>query len=76
MNRLTKSTYFIPIRTDFLLAKLTKLYIRKVVKLYEEPSSIISNRDLWLTSQFWVILQRTLGTRLDLSIAHHPQTEG
>ena len=72
VDRLTKSAHFIPIRTDFSLAKLSKLYIKEVVKLYGIPLSIMSNRDPQFTSEFWISLQKTLGTRLDLSTAHHP----
>ena len=50
VDRLTKSAHFIPIKTDFSLAKLSKLYIRKVVKLHGIPSSIVSNRDPRFTS--------------------------
>ncbi|GKE51863.1 putative reverse transcriptase domain-containing protein [Tanacetum coccineum] len=38
--------------------------------------SIISDRDGRFTSHFWQTVQRALGTRLDLSTAYHPQTDG
>ncbi|GKC90858.1 reverse transcriptase domain-containing protein, partial [Tanacetum coccineum] len=28
------------------------------------------------TSRFWQILQKALGTQLDMSTAYHPQTDG
>ncbi|GKE73005.1 putative reverse transcriptase domain-containing protein, partial [Tanacetum coccineum] len=40
------------------------------------PVSIISNRDSYFTSRFWQSLQEALGTRLDLSTAYHPKTDG
>ncbi|GJS14824.1 putative reverse transcriptase domain-containing protein [Tanacetum coccineum] len=40
------------------------------------PISIISDRDSKFTSRFWWSLQKALGTRLDMSIAHHPQMDG
>ena len=73
---LTKSAHFIPVKTDFSLAKLTKLYIRDVVKLHGVPTSNVSDRDSRSTSRFWVSLQKSLGTRFDLSTMHHPQTDG
>ena len=76
MDRLTKSAHFIPIKTDFSLTKLSKLYIREVVKLHGLPLSIILDRNPRFTSRFWISLQKALGTRLDLSTAHHPQTDG
>lgn len=36
--------------------------------------SIISDWDPRFTSQFWKKLHEVLGTRLDFSIAYHPQT--
>nr|GFA33903.1 putative reverse transcriptase domain-containing protein [Tanacetum cinerariifolium] len=40
------------------------------------PVSIISDRDRRFTSQFWQTVQKAVGTRLDLSTAYHPQTDG
>ena len=40
------------------------------------PLSIISDRGTQFTSMFWKTLQAELGTRLDLSAAFHPQTDG
>ncbi|GJT99131.1 putative reverse transcriptase domain-containing protein [Tanacetum coccineum] len=40
------------------------------------PTSIISNRDSYFTSRFWKLLQKALGTSLDISTAYHPQMDG
>ncbi|GJS86984.1 putative reverse transcriptase domain-containing protein [Tanacetum coccineum] len=40
------------------------------------PVSIISNHDGRFTSHFWKSLNKALGTRLDMSTAYHPQTDG
>ncbi|GJV99700.1 putative reverse transcriptase domain-containing protein [Tanacetum coccineum] len=40
------------------------------------PISIISDRDSRFTSRFWQSMQEALGTRLDMSTAYHPQTNG
>ncbi|GJU84202.1 putative ribonuclease H-like domain-containing protein [Tanacetum coccineum] len=37
---------------------------------------IISDRDSRFTSRFWQSMQDALGTRLDISTAYHPQTDG
>nr|GFA84767.1 reverse transcriptase domain-containing protein [Tanacetum cinerariifolium] len=37
---------------------------------------IISDRDPRFASNFWRSLQNALGTRLDMSIAYHPKTNG
>ncbi|GJR23838.1 putative reverse transcriptase domain-containing protein [Tanacetum coccineum] len=38
--------------------------------------SIILDRDGRFTSRFWQTLQKAVGTRLDMSTAYHPQTDG
>ena len=40
------------------------------------PISIISDRGTQFTSHFWLSMQKELGTRVDLSTAFHPQTDG
>ncbi|GJX88069.1 putative reverse transcriptase domain-containing protein [Tanacetum coccineum] len=38
--------------------------------------SIISDCDSRFTSRFWQSMQKALGTRLDISMAYHPQNDG
>ncbi|KAD4385610.1 hypothetical protein E3N88_25779 [Mikania micrantha] len=76
VDRLTKSAHFLPIREDFKMEKLAKLYITEIITRHGVPMSIISDRDSRFTSRFWQSMQKALGTRLDLSIAYHPQTDG
>ncbi|XP_012461534.1 uncharacterized protein LOC105781547 [Gossypium raimondii] len=52
MDRLTKSTHFISVCTDYYLQKLEKLYISEIVRLHEVPVSITSDRDLRFASRF------------------------
>ena len=76
VDRLTKSAHFIPVRTDFSLQKLAKLYVAKIVRLHGVPVSIISDRDPIFTSRVWQRLHEALGTRSNFSKAFHPQTDG
>ncbi|KAA3487590.1 DNA/RNA polymerases superfamily protein [Gossypium australe] len=45
VDRLTKFAHFIPVRSDYSLDRLAKLYIVEIVKLHGVPVSIISDRD-------------------------------
>jgi len=72
MDRLTKSSLFLPMKMGDSVEKL----IKEVVRLHGVPVSIISNRDPRFTSRLWPCIQRALGTRLNLSTAFHPQTDG
>ncbi|GJX84482.1 putative reverse transcriptase domain-containing protein [Tanacetum coccineum] len=58
------------------MKKLARLYIDEVVAQHGRPMLIISDQDGWFTSHFWQTLQKALGTRLDMSTAYHPQTDG
>ncbi|GJS04734.1 putative reverse transcriptase domain-containing protein [Tanacetum coccineum] len=61
---------------DDTLEKLTRQYLKEVVSRHGVPVSIISDRDGKFTSHFWKSLNKALGTRLDMSTAYHPQTDG
>ncbi|KAG8503560.1 hypothetical protein CXB51_001543 [Gossypium anomalum] len=76
VDRLTESAHFIPVRINFSLQKLAKLYVSEIVRLHGVPVSIISDRDPRFTSRFWQKLHEALGTRLNFSTAFHPQSDG
>ncbi|KAI3808009.1 hypothetical protein L1987_23949 [Smallanthus sonchifolius] len=76
IDRLTKSAHFLPIREDYRVEKLARIYIDEIVSRHGVPLNIISDRDARFTSRFWQSLQKALGTRLDLSTTYHPQTDG
>ena len=76
VDRLTKSAHFLPIREDYTMDRLAKIYIKEIVTRHGVPISIISDRDSRFTSRFWQSMQKALGTRLDMSTAYHPQTDG
>ena len=76
VDRLTKSSHFLPVNVEDSLKKLAKLYVDEIVRLHGVPFSIVSDQDPRLTSRFWPSLQTALGTRLYFSTAFHPQTDG
>ncbi len=71
VDRLTKSTHFLPVRMDYSLDRLATLYIDEIVRLHRVPVSIVSDRDPRFTSRFWDSLQKALGTRLNFSTTFH-----
>ncbi|GJX65106.1 putative reverse transcriptase domain-containing protein [Tanacetum coccineum] len=51
VDRLTKSAYFLPLKETDMMERLTRLYLKEVVSRHGVPVSIISDRDIRLTSQ-------------------------
>ncbi|GJT60239.1 putative reverse transcriptase domain-containing protein [Tanacetum coccineum] len=76
VDRLTKSAHFLPIREDFKMEKLARIYINEIVARHGVPVSIISDRDGRFASHLWQALQKALGTKLHMSTAYHPETDG
>ena len=52
------------------------LILKEVMRLYGIPESIMSDRDTKFTSIFWKELHGLMGSKLLMSTAFHPQTDG
>ena len=76
VDRLTKSAHFLVVRMTFTLEEFFRLYIQDIVRLHGVPVSIVSDRDPRFTTHFWKSFQKAMGTRLTMSTAFHPQTDG
>lgn len=78
VDRLTKSAHFLPLKMGFEMRyeKLAELYIREIVRLHSVPLSIVSDRNPRFTSRFWKAFKNAMGTKVSLSSAYHPQTDG
>ena len=76
VDRLTKSAQFLPIRENYSVEKLAELYVKEVVRRHGVPKSIVSDRDSRFTSRFWQSFQQQMGTKVLMSTAYHPQTDG
>ncbi|GKB69447.1 putative reverse transcriptase domain-containing protein [Tanacetum coccineum] len=75
VDRLTKFAHFLPMREDYKMDRLARLYLNEIVARHGVPISIISDRDCRFTSRFWQSMQEAFGTRLDKSTAYHPQDQ-
>ncbi len=76
VDRLTKLAHFIPIKIAYTLERLALLYIKEVLRLHGIPDQIISDRDPQFVSRFWNAFQEALGSKVSLSTAFQPQTDG
>jgi hypothetical protein len=73
---LTSMVHLIPSKTTYKAREMAELMFEEVYKLHGIPRRIISDRDTLFTSDFWTHLHQLLGTKLKMSSAYHPETDG
>ncbi|GKC16419.1 putative reverse transcriptase domain-containing protein, partial [Tanacetum coccineum] len=66
VDRLTKSAYFLPMREDYKMNRLARLYLNDIVSRHGVPILIILDRANRFTSRFWQSMKEALATRLDI----------
>ena len=76
VDKYSKMLHCAPTTTTVTAPQLAQLFFNEIVRHHGVPSSIISDRDPRFTSSFWQQLWKQLGTRLAMSTAYHPQTDG
>ena len=76
IDRFTSMVHLIPVETTTNTMDLAHLYVQEVVRLHGVAKSVVSDRDPRFTSKFWSEVNHILRTRLLMSTAFHPQTDG
>jgi len=76
IDRLTSQVHLVPTTTRVTTKEVAWLFLTEVVRLHGVPDSIVSDQDTKFTSSFWKELHRLMGTKLLMSTAFHPQTDG
>jgi hypothetical protein len=76
VDRLSKYSHFILLKHPYTAKSIVELFVREVVRLHGIPSSLISDRDPLFVSHFWMELFKLQRTKLKMSSAYHPETDG
>ena len=76
VDHFSKQEHFIPVKKTIKAHHMAKLFISQIFKYHGLPTFIVSYRDPRMISLFWRVLFENLGTRLNFSLAYHPQTDG
>jgi transposase InsO family protein len=76
VDRLGKRPITIPVRDTITAKQLAPLFLLHVVRHVGIPDTIVSDRGPQFVSDFWNEFCKRIGTKLKLSTANHPQTDG
>ena len=76
IDQLMSQVYLVPTMTTVTTKGVAWIVLKEIMRLHGIPESIVSNRDTQFTSIFWKELQKLMGTKLLMSAAFHPQTDG
>jgi hypothetical protein len=73
---LTKMAHFVPCHKEITYEETTDLFIDNCYRLHGVPKVIVSDRDPRFVDKLWQSSMRRVNTKLNMSTARHPQTDG
>jgi len=76
VDQFTKIIRLKTMTTNISSEGIAEIYKNEIWKLHRIPRKILSDRGPQFASKFMEELMRALGTKRQLSIAYHPQTDG
>ena len=76
VDRFSKMVHLAAVPDTIDAAGSARVFMDTVFRLHGMPSEVISDRDPRFTAKFWQCVFQALGTRLRMSTADHPETDG
>lgn len=76
VDPLSKMVQFAAVLTASTGYNMARLFLHNLIRLHGTQREIVSDRDTLFTSAFWEELTAALGTKLAMSTACHPASDG
>ena len=76
VDRFSKMVHINAVKETISAEETAKIFLDTVFRHHGMPREIVSDRDPRFTSRFWRALFRLVGTKLSMSTAAHPETDG
>ena len=76
IDKFSKYGHFIPLCHPFTALQVAQIYVDNIYKLHGLPQVLVTDRDPIFTSNIWQELCKLTDTKMNMSSANHPQTDG
>ena len=76
VDHFSKYYHFIPLAHPYLAESVVQVFFTEVIRLHGVPQSLVSVRHPVFTSLFWKELMGLSRTKLHMTSAFHPQSDG
>lgn len=76
VDHFSKGIHLGPLPSHLIAFSVAQLFMELSGKLHGMPRILVSDRDLLFLSRFWQELFKMSGTKLGMSSAYHPQSDG
>jgi hypothetical protein len=76
VDHFSQQAHWIPCTKTIDAAGFAQLFLEAILQIHGVPREIVSDRDACFTSDIWTEVSKRLQTKLLMSTAFHPQTDG
>jgi hypothetical protein len=76
VDKFSRYAHFVPLSHPYTAFSVAIAYMKDIFRLHGLPKAIVSDRDPIFTSKVWKELLKQSDTQLNMSSAHHPQSDG
>ena len=75
VDKLSKYAHFVPVKSTYKVVKVVEIFPKEIFRLHGVPKTVIFDRDVKFTSNFWKALFAWLETKINFSTIYHPKKD-